>query len=256
VKVLVTALILAAFPSMLMAGACATPTVVPADGRVVDFDFVASSASNFYQFEARSGRSYSVEVRQDYDDVNPDLTVVVSGPSGTCPSPASLAQLTDTSATEPALPANATRVSFTATASGTHKIQVTNGNGSLGRYISVSVSETTIFNVRWSTFAGFITQYGFQNTTSQAISGSLVVTDTLGSSIVPPVTIPVTIAANGEVFKIVGPGFDVNIGGGHGGFAVFTHNGPPGSVLTDAYFIGGNSTVIVPSRFEPVRQRH
>ena len=75
---LLTLFAIALMPGLLYAGtACATPTVVPADGRVVDFDFVANSpGANFYQFDVSAGNSYSVEVRQDYDDLQAtnDLT--------------------------------------------------------------------------------------------------------------------------------------------------------------------------------------
>ena len=240
---------------LAVAGPCTAPTVVPADGRIVDFDFVPQSASNFYQFTASAGHSYSVEVRQDYDDVNADVTATLSGPAGTCPTPAALAGTNDTTAADPALPANATRVSFTAATSGAHRIQVANANVGAGRYISVSVSDTTAYNVRWSTFGTFITQWGFQNTTSQDIAGTLKTTTTLGGT--GTNTISFVVPANSQIFKIIAatsPPGDISVGAGKAGFAVFTHNGPPGGILTDAFFINSAATVIVPSVFEPVRQ--
>lgn len=252
VAILATILLLS---GLALAGTCTAPTVVPADGRIVDFDFVAQSATNFYQFTAVAGRSYSVEVRQDYDEVNTDINATVSGPGGACPTPAALAGTRDTTALEPALPANADRVSFTAASAGIHKIQVVNTNATTGRYISVTVSETTAFNVRWSTFGSFITQWGFQNTTSQPIDGTLIATTALGG--VGSNTIAFTIPANSQVFRIIAStGGDINVGANRAGFAVFTHNGPPGGVLTDAFFINGPATVIVPSVFVPVRQQN
>jgi len=241
-------------PAMAFAVTCAAPTVVPADGRVVDFDFVPVSGTNYYQFDATAGKSYSVEVRQDYDDINTDLTVTVGDIGSPCPTLTTLANTTLTTASEPALPANATRVSFTAAATGTYKISVANG-ATLGHYISVSVAETTIYNARWSTFSSFVTQWGFKNTTSATVTVKMVVTDTLGSPTISPVTSTFTVPAGSEVFKITLP-TDLNIPGQHGGFALVTHNGPPGAIQADAYFINPNGSVIVPALIGPVRDKH
>jgi hypothetical protein len=245
-------------PALLFAGTtCATPTIVPSDGRVVDFDFVAPIGANFYQFSVTKGSSYSVEVRQDYDDVNTDLTVTAS----TDCVPTALTGTTDTTSVEPALPSNSTRFSFTAAASGVVIVKVSNANASTGRYVSVSASETTQYNVRWSTFSGFVTQWGFQNTTSATIHASLTATTVLsgngagsGSS-----TVNFTVNPNSQVFLIIGnnAAFAFNVGANKAGFAVLTSDGPPGALLTDAFFLGGTtSPVIVPSVFQPVRQGH
>jgi hypothetical protein len=241
-------------PVLVFASPCATPATVVADGRIVDFDFVAATTSNFYQFTGNAGHSYSVEVRQDYDDVNPDLSVVVSGPGASCPTPAALGGTHVTTDNDPVIAANATRLSFTAAASGTYLIGVTSGaSATVGRYISVSVSDTTAYNVRWSTFSGFITQWGFQNTTGADIHGTLITTTVLGGS--GTNTISFTVPANSQIFKIIAvAGQDINVGANKAGFAIFTHDGPPAGVLTDAFFINGNASVIVPSVFQPVRQ--
>ena len=239
-------------PALLFAGsACATPTIVPSDGRVVDFDFVAPSGANFYQFSVTKGNSYSVEARQDYDDVNTDLTVTAS----TDCVPTALTGTTDTTAADPALPANSTRFSFTAAASGVVIVKVANANAGTGRYISVSASDTTQYNVRWSTFGSFITQWGFQNTTSSPITATLTTTTVLGGSGTNSITF--TVPANSQLFKIIAAsGQDINVGANRAGFAVLTSAGPPGGLLTDAFFINGSATVIVPSVFAPVRQGH
>lgn len=259
-SLLITAVLVLA-PALMYATTCAAPAVVPADGRVVDFDFVAPSTSNFYQFNVTKGNSYSVEVRQDYDGVNTDLAsaggggVTIFTDAGTCV--AALTTLTNTTANDPALPANSFRSSFIAANSGTYTIQVQDGSASNGRYVSVSVSDTTIYCARWSTFSGFITQWGFKNTTGASVSITMTLTDTLGSPtvVIPPQTF--SVAGNAEVFKIVGQtgaGIDFGVSGGHGGYAVMAHLGPPGSILADAYFIG--SAGIVPSTIRPVREGH
>lgn len=247
-------------PGLLYAGSgCGTPTIVPADGRVVDFDFVAPSTSNFYQFNVTNGDSYSVEVRQDYDDLqspNPDITTSAFTDAGTCAAP--LGSTTTTTAVDPALPGNSQRFSFTAAATGTVTLKATNSNVATGRYLSVSVSDTTQYNVRWSTFAGFITQWGFQNTTNQVIHAQLIATTTLGTAVAPASTGVFAIPANNQVFKIIAAsGGDLNVGATHAGFAVITTDAPPGGLLLDSFFISNTSPiVIVPSVIQPVRQGH
>ena len=65
---------------------CANSTILSAAGSKLDFDFVAANGDNFYQFQAFAGRSYSVEVHEDYDDSNtPPLAVTVAEDSkGRC----------------------------------------------------------------------------------------------------------------------------------------------------------------------------
>src|SRR5947209_6923563 len=157
---------------------CATGTRLVADGRVLDFDFIAQSATGWYQFNAVAGRSYSVEVRDDIEEDNADLNVVTL--TATCGGAA--VTTNPTTQLDPVLAANAFRGSFTETANGPINVSVPNANGSLGRYVAITVSDTTAFNPRWSTFGGFITQYGFQNTTSGTINGKLTVTQVLGST--------------------------------------------------------------------------
>lgn len=252
-KSLVLLVLVLFVPVLGFAGtSCATPTIVPADGRVVDFDFVAASGNNFYQFTATAGNSYSVEVRQDYDDTNTDLTVSTFTDAACA---TALASPHNTTAADPALPANATRYSFTAAASGPITIKVANGNASTGRYVSVSVSDTTQYNVRWSTFGVFITQWGFQNTSSQPINVKLVTTTVLGGSGTNSKSF--SVPAQSQVFvTIAASGQDINVGSNKAGFAVATNDGPPGALLVDCFFIGGGGAVIVPSVFQPVRQGH
>jgi hypothetical protein len=231
---------------------CASGTRLTADGRILAFDFIPQASTGWYQFEAVVGRSYSVEVRDDIEDDNGDLNPVTltTGCGGAAVTVHSTTQL------DPVIAANAFRGSFTATASGPVNISVPNANVSLGRYVAISVSDTTVFNPRWSTFSGFVTQYGFQNTTAGAITGKLTVTPVLGSA-ASPVTITVNVPANGEVFVIVGAAntSDIVIAPSHAGYAVFSHNGPPGGLVTDAYFINPSATVIVPAVFQPVRDK-
>src|SRR5205823_8648849 len=96
---------------------------------------------------------------------------------GGCASASSVA-VNDTTANDPAIAFTGSRQSFTATDgsnSGWYRIQVTNSSGSTQTY-SISASDTTLHNPRWSTFSSFITQYEFRNTSSADINGKLTVT--------------------------------------------------------------------------------
>src|SRR4051794_4441304 len=160
---------------------CASATRLVADGRILDFDFVPQASTAWYQFNVVAGRSYSVEVRDDIEDDNADLNTVAltTGCGGAS------VTVNDTTLLDPVVAANSFRGSFTAPASGAVEIAVPNGNAGAGRYVAVTVSETTVFNPRWSTFSGFATQYGFQNTTSGSITGTLTLTTVLGSALAP-----------------------------------------------------------------------
>ena len=147
---------------------CASATRLVADGRILDFDFVPQASTGWYQFNVVAGRSYSVEVRDDIEDDNADLNGVVltTGCGGAS------VTVNDSTQLDPILASNSFRGSFTASATGAIEISVPNGNAGAGRYVAVAVSDTTVFNPRWSTFSSFITQYGFQNTTSGSITGT------------------------------------------------------------------------------------
>ncbi|HZR29848.1 MAG TPA: hypothetical protein VFA71_13805, partial [Terriglobales bacterium] len=109
---------------------CATATSLVPDGRLLDFDNVQPqpnppqpNGGNWYQFTATAGRSYSVEVRDDVDPDNPDLTVTYYGPNSTCANlqtsiPTTVATVTDTHATEPAVTGTTKRVSIVTSATG------------------------------------------------------------------------------------------------------------------------------------------
>jgi len=198
-----------------------------------------------------AGHSYSVAVREPYDDGgNNDLTVTVASENTTCNT--AVASPTVTTNAEPALATNGFRESFTAPANGTYSVVIANGNGAIGRYISLEINDTTRYSVRWSTFSGFITQWGFQNTTNQAISVKVTATGTLGGTFSGSLTF--SVPANTQVYKLIGvSGGDLNTGTPQAGFLVSSNDGPPNGMLTDSYFINPSATVIVPSPFEAVR---
>ncbi len=105
------------------------------------------------------------------------------GPNSSCsslqqPIPATLATVTDTHASEPAVPGTTKRVSIvtSATGGGMYWIQVQNTSTTVSHYVSVGVTETTIYSATWTTYGGYITQFVLQNTTSQSIAYTLTLT--------------------------------------------------------------------------------
>ena len=254
-------------PGFLFAGTtCATPTIVPADGRIVDFDFVAQSGDNFYQVDVSQGHSYSIEVRQDYDDKqspNDLVTQLFGTGDATCATPLTMSSaagsaVRDTTAIDPGLPSNSFRVSTTASASGTLRIRVHNNNATTGRYISISVADTTQFSPLYTTFSGFNTFYRVFNTSSQPISATIKVFSPTGTQLG---TTTVTVnALNSSPTIFTGPtgggNIGLNIAANNAGPAILTHDGPPGSVLVDGFSGSfGSSVAVLPITFRPVREK-
>lgn len=257
-------LVISLFPVLASAGGSTCPTATPvmADGRVTDFDFVPGGAGPtnvFYQFTAEAGRSYSIEVRDDYDDLDSEISQSLFSDNA-CSSAVAVAQLTNTTAIEPALPANGggSRFAFVPTTSGQYFLKVTNSNSptNIGHYISVSVADTTMFAPRFTQqYSGgtttFHTQYGIMNTTGSPVT----VTITFFSKATNPPSAVAThtdiVPAHGNVFydtqPQVGPVNSSNIffglGGGTtnvAGNAVLQVLGPPGSIVADALIQDAN----------------
>jgi hypothetical protein len=234
---------------------CATSTIKAADGTKNDFDFVPGSGDLFYQFRAVAGRSYSVEVLQDYDDQNTDLVVTVANPTSACPSLTADTGLVDTTGTEPAVPANAFRYSVPTSSAGDYHIQI-HDNTATGHYVAVTISDTTYFSANWSTFLGYITEWVWLNTTNSDIHGKLTIIDNQGPNGTSSITIPVhslTVPKGAQASLLIGPGFTVNVGVNHGGYAIFTHDGPPGALVTTAFFVNLGNGLLIGTPFAPTR---
>jgi hypothetical protein len=121
-------------------------------------------------------------------------------------------------------------------------------SGGVALNLLVSVSDTTQYNPRWSTFGGYSTQWGFHNTTNTTISGTLKIYTTAGA-LVSNTTF--NILSGRVVFKTSS---GLAIAASQSGNAVFTHNGPPGAIQADGYMISGDGKTIVPTKFAPVRE--
>src|SRR5207248_10427983 len=113
-------------------------------------------SSAYYNFSAQAGRSYSIEARDDLDSNNgsPDLAVSYSQNS-TC-SQALNAVTTGTythsydyrhtSGLDPSVAPHGFRITLPLPAADTYTVKVTNSNTAVGHYLSLSVSETTVYS--------------------------------------------------------------------------------------------------------------
>src|SRR5208283_986210 len=158
----------------------------------------------------------------------------------------------DTRGIDPMEVYNAIRVSFTTTAAGSYRLKLFNSSAAAVDY-TIMVTDTTLFNPRWSSYSGFVTQYGVMNKSNTSISCTLSVTDSAGGS---PSPLTFSISANTVLLKVVGTSGDVIVPANHSGFARLACLAPPGAILADAYFINATATVVVPAKFEPANAQH
>ncbi len=225
-------------PMMLFAGggSCSTATAVIPDGRTLELDYVQPSPQGqpasvaWYQFNATANRSYSVEVHDDLDPDNGDFAVSFYAAPVNCSSPVASTNYTDTHLTEPAAGPHATRFSFVPTTSGAYYVSVQN-NGSVGHYVTVAVTETTLYATNWSTYANLTVYFALQNTTSQCISYTLTLIPVGGSTQNTTSTGTVGTACATSVSEV---GINTSSSGlnitSQAGVAILTHNGPPGAI--------------------------
>jgi hypothetical protein len=95
--------------------------------------------------------------------------------------------------------------------------------------------------------------YTFTNNSNHEIFGVLTVNPIPGGAL-HEVSITFKIPAGGTVFKVVGPGKDVNFPAEDVGSARFAHNGPPGSIEANAYFVNASTLELVPDSVVPGAQ--
>jgi hypothetical protein len=132
-------------------------------------------------------------------------------------------------------------------------IDVANFDG-LNHNYYMRVVDTTLYNSRWSTVVGFTTHYGFLNTTETDVQGTLTLTESNGTQVLP---VTFTIPAGGEVFEtIAGDGSGspgLNLAPNLAGSAMFAFVGSPGAIKADGYFqaVQNGVFVIVPTAWGP-----
>jgi hypothetical protein len=136
------------------------------------------------------------------------------------------------------------RVSFTAQSAGLFVVCIANLAGS-GIY-SFRAVDTTLFNPRWSTYGGYDNAWGFLNVSDMAIAGILTVYDADGHAVASE---QLWIGPAAERFAYSSPS-DMNVPRNIAGYATFTHNGPPGSIVADAYLENLSAGMVFVSKFD------
>lgn len=243
------------FLPLLSSGQCVGTVsgfLVPNSTDTVGVSFPASGAGSFFA-NLTAGHSYSIQVTT-HDNTTANSTLTAQGPGGCL---GGAVAVNETTLVEPAIlnlgatAVSGRRVSFTPAASGLYAFNFTTNNAG-GHIYTGEIYETTLFNPRWATNQGYLTVYGFQNTTSQAINIVLKATATFGGT--GTTTFTAAIPANTQVLVALGPGLTINIPAGQVGFAILTHDGPQGGLTVDAYFTNGVS--LVPAVFAPRNSEH
>lgn len=235
---------------------CTTPVLIVSDGRVTPSIF-SQNATYWYGIYAQAGHSYSVEFEPAVDNYVASgrvyfTTVNVYGPNdalAACRGNSSVA-VTQNSGYAPVIQKAGNgvgrRVSFTAQGAGLHLISVTNLAGT-GSYTFRAV-DTTLFNPRWSTWSGYSDQWGFFNVSDIPLTGTL----SLYSANYGLLTsVQFTIPPGGEVVRYASAS-DLNLPANRNGYATFSHNGPPGAVVADAYMTSPTGQVVTYVKFEGV----
>lgn len=238
---------------------CTTPVLIITDGRVTQSTF-PQSTTYWYGIYAQAGHSYSVEFEPPADNYVSVSQVQFSAlgvyspsdPLQACRGTSSV-NVTQNSGYAPVIlktPNGAgRRISFTAQTAGLHLISATNIRGT-GSYTFRAV-DTTMFNVRWSTWGGYGCQWGFLNVSDFAVTGILTVYDVNSRLLVSTWFV---VPAAGEVIK-KSYSNDLNLPANVSGFATFSHNGPPGAIIADAYMINSTGMVVTYTKFEGIERR-
>jgi uncharacterized repeat protein (TIGR01451 family) len=228
--------------------ACNSEIVAVPDGRVTASTLPAG-ANGWFGASVRIGSSYSVEFNNDTGSgIPPGVLTVFSGDDG-C-GPASTLTTTDTSAIDPAGTSGIARVSFTAAGTQTYfRARLVNSTGGPVSF-RFGWSETTLFSAAWSTNGSFDTYYSFLNTTGVAISGTLTLLDTTGAVLSTfNLTIPAGQTTSTNTVALA-------VARNRTGSARFTHNGPPGAIVTEAAIANFslNPAYVQPVRFQATRE--
>jgi hypothetical protein len=233
---------------------CTTPVLIIPDGRITQSTF-PQNATYWYGIYTQSNHSYSVEFEPPADNyfnsIRPKFSpITVYSPSDSlqaCKGTSSV-PTTQNSGYSPVILKNGNgagrRISFTAQANGLYLISAVNAMGS-GAYTFRAV-DTTLLSPRWATFGGKDVQWGLFNVSDMPITGTLILLDDYGQVVYATT---MTIPAGGRNTRYTGSS-DMNVSRNAEGSAVFAHNGPPDSILGDAFLVNSNGTPPFPIKFE------
>jgi hypothetical protein len=236
---------------------CGNPALIVSDGRITESTFIQNT-TNWYGIYTQSGHSYSVEFVPSADNFanTPKVQFTalgVFGPSDNVQGchGTSTVLVTQNSGYSPAILKNGNgagrRISFTAVTAGLYLIYATNGSGA-GSY-TFRAADTTLFNPRWTTWAGRDDQWGFFNMSDMPVTGILSIYDANSQQLT---SVRFTVPAGGELVKS-SYATDLNLPRNNNGYAIFSHNGPPGAIIADAYIVAPTFTVY--TKFEGIAMR-
>lgn len=207
----------------------------------------------------RAGHSYSVEFVAAADNVPNPNRPLFSAPSVFAPNDTlqgcrgtSSVAVTLNSGYAPVIFKNGNgagrRASFTAQNAGLHLISVTNNSGGGGSYTFRAV-DTTLINVRWNTISGADVQWLLMNVSDMPVTGTMTVIDMNGQVIT---AVQISLPIGGRVSRTSGNS-DLRLARELAGSVVFSHNGPPGSIIAEAFLLLGTGPS--PEKFDAVTPR-
>ncbi len=244
---LVVVLMAVTLPGMAFAAAtCAGWAALVPDGRI---ERVTTSTTDDLQCGTRvtAGRSYCIEANQLqwYNGVS----IPFINYNASCPDTSTADFVSRMSAEPQGVNTGAfRRYCGIASSSGSLGFRLANSSA-VGNLVDLNFTETTLYNPRWSTYNGFLSSWGFQNTTSFDINGVLTLDDGT-STYTKTLVLPA-----GKLTYVFSNDAALGLGADKAGSAMFAHDGPPGGVKGDCYY--AKSGVMIPSSFEPAREnRH
>ncbi len=236
---------------------CTAPVIIIPDGRLTQSS-LPQTTSFWYGIYTQARHSYSVEFEPPADNylntVRPRFAPLsVFAPTDflqSCHGTSSVV-ITQNSGIAPAILVNSNgagrRISFTAQTAGLHLIQVTNVMGA-GAYTFRAV-DTTLIGIRWNTATGYDLLWTMLNVSDMTITGTFTALDMSGHVIVES---QFSIPPGGRVAASSATN-DLNLPRNSVGSAMFSHNGPPNSIMAEAFLNGPTSSL--PEKFEALTPR-
>ncbi len=220
---------------------CGADPVLASDGTETPQDLIAPGSNAYFTLNAKSGHSYAVEAWDTVDQTVPgSLTIQLLAADCVTAVPS-----TDVTSVDADLSGGfARRISWIQASDATIQIQLTNTDQDNPYAYQVRITDTTLFNTRWSTFGGYITSWGLTNTTSTPVTGTMTVVNSKGMTVATKST---TLAANTATFLTTQ---DLKVPADDAGGSSFAYVGPPGAVIGDGFLVSANGAVVTPILFE------
>ena len=235
-----------ALPARAEGISCGFPTMVVPDGRLTRSS-IPGQTTFFLAWYSTPGRSYSAEVKSAVAqfDTAPGIVTIYDSD---CAVPFATR---DTRQIDPQV-SSGIRRSYTAVGS-IQWMKIENPFGYEIDY-TFSVAETSMFSPRWSTFGGFHTSWGINNTTNSTCNVTLNIRNTANVAVGgSPVTFPVL---GGAIVLRDTNASDLKVPANQAGKVTLTHDCPPGALQVDAFMVNDTAVpvVVVPVKFDAPRE--